>query len=208
MYGEKKRFCTWPTRAAKAEQKSLVLAWHAQRTNQGRTPFIGTLWVPIYFSFNSQQGPSLSKLSGEGYTHIPIKRQVTRHGCLPSLLGGGDKSRVKVTSEEKNCFVLEWLEQPRQDKNPFYRHDEPNEPTKEGPLSDVLLKSPFISVSKSGLQPTILPFLSGSTSLPSHRHGKSFNHHHLIFYLILVQMSMTTSRFITNPGSEVRTSFF
>jgi hypothetical protein len=38
-------------------------------------------------------------------------------------------------------------EKPRQNKNLFYRHDEPNEPTKEGPLSFVLFESPFISVS-------------------------------------------------------------
>jgi hypothetical protein len=30
-------FCTEPTRAAKAEQKSLVQARQVQRTNQGRT---------------------------------------------------------------------------------------------------------------------------------------------------------------------------
>ncbi len=28
-------------------------------------------------------------------------------------------------------FVLGWLEQPGQDKNLLYRHDEPNEPTKD-----------------------------------------------------------------------------
>ncbi len=49
-------FCTGPTRAAKAEQKSLVPARQAQRTNQGRTPFICTLWVSVHLSFNSQQG--------------------------------------------------------------------------------------------------------------------------------------------------------
>jgi hypothetical protein len=38
-----KIFCTWSTRAAKAEQKSLVPARQAQRTNQGRIPFICTL---------------------------------------------------------------------------------------------------------------------------------------------------------------------
>jgi hypothetical protein len=35
--------CGVPTRAAKAEQKSLELARQAQRTNQSRTPFICTL---------------------------------------------------------------------------------------------------------------------------------------------------------------------
>jgi hypothetical protein len=47
----------------------------------------------------------------------------------------------------KKYFVLDRLEQPRQDKNLFYRHEKPNEPTKEGPLSFVLLEFPFASVS-------------------------------------------------------------
>ncbi len=48
------------------EQKSLVPAGKAQRTNQGRTPFICTFWVLIDLSFNSQQGPPplYSSLSG------------------------------------------------------------------------------------------------------------------------------------------------
>jgi hypothetical protein len=50
-----------PTRA-KAEPKSFVPAWQAQRTNQGRTPLICTPWVPIHLSFNSQQGPPLVSL--------------------------------------------------------------------------------------------------------------------------------------------------
>ncbi len=49
--------------AAMSEQKSLVLARQAQGTNQGRTPFICTLWAPIHFSFTSQQDPPLSCLS-------------------------------------------------------------------------------------------------------------------------------------------------
>ncbi len=59
-----KIFCTGPTRAAKAEQKSLVPALKAQQTNQEKTPLICPLWVPIHLSFNSQQGPPLSSLSG------------------------------------------------------------------------------------------------------------------------------------------------
>jgi hypothetical protein len=43
MYDEEKIFCTGPTKAAKAEQKSFVPAQQAQRTNQGRPPFICTL---------------------------------------------------------------------------------------------------------------------------------------------------------------------
>ncbi len=64
MYGEEKIFCTGPTRAAKADQKSLVPARQTQRTNQGRNPVICSLWVPIPLSFNSQQGQPLSSTSG------------------------------------------------------------------------------------------------------------------------------------------------
>ncbi len=61
-----------------------------------------------------------------------IKRQTTRHGCLPGFLGDGDKG-------EEKYFVLGRLE----------HHEEPNETTKEGPISYVLPESPFASVSNS-----------------------------------------------------------
>ncbi len=48
-------FCIGPTRAAKAEQKSIILKRRAQRTDQGRIPSICTLRVPMCLSFNSQQ---------------------------------------------------------------------------------------------------------------------------------------------------------
>ncbi len=47
--------------------KSPVLARQAQRTNQGKTPFICTPWVAIHLSFNSQQGPLLSSLSARDW---------------------------------------------------------------------------------------------------------------------------------------------
>jgi hypothetical protein len=72
----------------------------------------------------------------EPETHI--KRQVTRQDCLPSLLGDGGKLIEIVYKEEKNNF--NW---PRQDKNLFYWHKEPNELTKEEALSSVLFKSPL-----------------------------------------------------------------
>ncbi len=70
-------FCTGPTRAAKAEQKSLVPTGPAERINQERAPFICTLSVPFSLSFNSQQGPPLSSLSGsnpiyEGKAKPPV----------------------------------------------------------------------------------------------------------------------------------------
>jgi hypothetical protein len=56
--------CTGPIRAAKAEQKSLVPALQAPRTNQERTPFICPFWAPIHHSFNSQQGPERLERGG------------------------------------------------------------------------------------------------------------------------------------------------
>jgi hypothetical protein len=47
---------------------------------------------------------------------------------------------------EKEYFVLGRLEQPRLDKNLLDVDNEPNEPPKKGPLSFVLLESPFASV--------------------------------------------------------------
>ncbi len=58
-------------------------------------------------------------------------RQATRHDCLPSLLANGEKWSEKVYGEEKKYFVLGRLEQPRQDKNLLYQHDEPNEPSED-----------------------------------------------------------------------------
>jgi hypothetical protein len=51
--------------------------------------------------------------------------------------------------EEKNTSYCSMgrLEQSRQDNNLLYRHEEPNEPTKEGLLSFVFFESPFASVS-------------------------------------------------------------
>jgi hypothetical protein len=53
-------FCTGLTRAAKAGQKSIETARRAQRTNQGRTPFICTPRVPTCLIFNVQQEPTLA----------------------------------------------------------------------------------------------------------------------------------------------------
>ncbi len=82
VYGtvRKKIFCIGPTRAATAGQKSLVPARQAQQTNQGRTHFIFIHWVPIYLSFNSQQGSPLSRIS-DALTlsqNIPQNTQYTK----------------------------------------------------------------------------------------------------------------------------------
>jgi hypothetical protein len=54
---------------------------------------------------------------------------------------------VYVHGEEKKYFFLYWADKSSQDKNLLYLDNEPNEPTKEGLLSFVLLESPFLSVS-------------------------------------------------------------
>ncbi len=55
VYGDGKRFCTWPTRSAKAGQKSLVPARQAQWTNQeGPLSFV-IFESPFCLSFNSPQ---------------------------------------------------------------------------------------------------------------------------------------------------------
>jgi hypothetical protein len=57
---------------------------------------------------------------------------VTQHDCLPRLLGDGEKLIEIVKSEKKKKYFLPGrLEQPRQDKNLLYQHEEPNEPTKD-----------------------------------------------------------------------------
>ncbi len=74
-----------------------------------------------------------------------INVQVTRHDWLKSLLGDGRQYEVKECSVRKIIFYIgPMLEKPRQDVNLSYQHDEPNEPTKEGSLSFVLLE--FASV--------------------------------------------------------------
>jgi hypothetical protein len=77
---------------------------------------------------------------------IIIKRQATRHDCLPIWLGDGEKRIAIVYGKEKNV-LLGRQEQPRKDKNLLYWLDKPEGPTKEGPLSFVLLESPFVSFS-------------------------------------------------------------
>ncbi len=68
--------------------------------------------------------------------HTKTKRQATRQGYLPSLLGEGDKGIKIVYGEEKILCTGPTIDQPRQNKNLLYQQDKPNKPTKEGtPLS-------------------------------------------------------------------------
>ncbi len=86
-------------------------------------------------------------LGDEGNMSRPVKwkRVRTRDTYLET---GGPARRPAQVAGRKKYFVLGWLEQRRQHTNLLYRHDEPNKPTKEEPLSFVLHKSPFASVLK------------------------------------------------------------
>ncbi len=78
------------------------------------------------------------------------------------MLGDGDKGIEIVYGGEK-YFVMSRIEQPKQNKNLLYRHDKPNEPTKEGlPFSFVLFEFPFTSAStvNRGL-PALVSLVSG-----------------------------------------------
>ncbi len=62
----------------------------------------------------------------------------------------------------KKHFVLGLPEQQSQDKSLLYRHDEPNEPIREGTLPFVLFESPFTSVSTvSRSHPSLVSLVPG-----------------------------------------------
>ncbi len=72
----------------------------------------------------------------------------TQQDCLHCLLGDGDKW-IEIVYGEKNIFCTGPTRAAKAgQKSLLYRHDKPNEPLKEGPLSFVLFKSPFTSISK------------------------------------------------------------
>ncbi len=52
--GEENFFFYSADKSSQGRKKFLVPARQAQQTNQGRTPFICSLWVPIRLSFNCQ----------------------------------------------------------------------------------------------------------------------------------------------------------
>jgi hypothetical protein len=93
------------------------------------------------------------------YYQTHTKRQTTPHDCLPSLLGDGDKE-IKIVYGEDKHFVLGRLEQPRQNKNLLYRHDNPTDQSRKDPFKFVLFESPFASVFNSQQWP---PFSSLSS---------------------------------------------
>jgi hypothetical protein len=95
-YGEEKNYFVLGRLESKAEQKSCEPARQAQKTNQGRTPFICTLWIPVHLSFNSEQEPPLSCLSACFNIYIL---------SLESLWFGKDnmKSERKIKWQKMAC---------------------------------------------------------------------------------------------------------
>jgi hypothetical protein len=81
------------------------------------TPYLSLLSHPLAFF-------SIQYLPLKPQQETPTKRQATQYDCLPSLLGVGDNGIEKVYGEEKNIFYwADYIEQPRQNNNLFYRHD-------------------------------------------------------------------------------------
>jgi hypothetical protein len=97
-------------------------------------------------------GDLTGAVTGGGQTcianqEIHIKRQATRHGCQPSLLGHGDKWIEMVFGEEKIvCTELTSAAKTEQKSLvPARQAQRTNQG--RGPLLYVLLESPFASVS-------------------------------------------------------------
>ncbi len=103
----KKLFLIGPTRAAKAEQKFLVHARQTQPTNQGRTPFICTLWVPVHLCFNSQQGPTLGVHYNPQHdgSKNPLSLNVRKKLTISSLL----YSLVCMVRAQNFCLAAEFV---------------------------------------------------------------------------------------------------
>ncbi len=62
----------------------------------------------------------------------PNKRQATQHGCMPNLLGDGDKGIEIVDGEDKIfCSWPTRAAKARQENNLLYWHNKANEPNQE-----------------------------------------------------------------------------
>jgi hypothetical protein len=98
---------------------------------------------------------------GKYQRHTLRERRLSTIAC-PACWAMGT-NELKMVYDEEKYFELGRLGQPRRDTNLLYRHDKPNEPNKEGPLSFVVLslKSPFTSVSTvSSAHPSLFSLVS------------------------------------------------
>jgi hypothetical protein len=103
--------------------------------------------------------PLLPTYTGSSYRKRPEthnKRQATLHDCLsPWLLGDGDKGIEIVYGEEKIVCIGPTRASKAGQKNPLYRHEEPDEPTNEGSLSFALFESLFALIINSNQGPSL-----------------------------------------------------
>jgi hypothetical protein len=79
-------------------------------------------------------------------TETHIKRQATRHDCLPSWLAMGTNELKKCTTR-KTIFCTETTKAAKAGQKSLEPHEKPNEATKEEPLYFYSLSTPFASVS-------------------------------------------------------------
>ncbi len=94
--------------AAKAEHKYLLPALRAKRTNQRRTPFIGTLWIPIQLSSTVSRGhATLSSLSGHTchLKHPPLFQPAIQTESKMLIIRG----LSRTTSPRLLYFPWGWL---------------------------------------------------------------------------------------------------
>jgi hypothetical protein len=83
--------------------------------------------APLYlvFTFTLRLPPFPAIIGRDNHRHIFRDRQLCTTAC-PACWAMGT-IEVKYCTARKNYFVLCLLEQPRQDENLLYRHDEPYE---------------------------------------------------------------------------------
>ncbi len=104
-----KNILYWIDQSCKGEIKiSYTAARRAQPGNQGRTPSICTLWVPIHLSFNSQKEPPLSGLSGTRWlskTTVEIL-QFTKQPVqvCPVRLKASKRAEIKEKTNSSECM--------------------------------------------------------------------------------------------------------
>ncbi len=91
-------FCSRPSRTAKAEQKNLLY-----RNDKPNEPTKESPFHMLYFL-----SPSSLQFQQSAVSLQRTKRQATQHGCLPSLLGDGDRGIAIVHGKEKD--ILSWAD--------------------------------------------------------------------------------------------------
>ena len=84
--------------------------------------------------------PVLLRVGAVPEAHTVLKDRRPSAAACPACWAMWTKE-LKQCTVRKTYSVLGRLEQQGQNKNLLYRHDRPNKPTKEGPLSFILFES-------------------------------------------------------------------